>query len=100
MPEGALNTNARVFIKIDAANEVLMLGVWISFPLTRGGYSCQHLNGKFMLADEDSTIPKKELQSLLLGTNLGFLVVKYLGSWVVQKIVCAGSTIALSWDIS
>ena len=35
MPEGALNTNARVFIKVDAANEVLMLGVWISFPLTR-----------------------------------------------------------------
>ena len=76
MPEGAASTGARAIVLVDAAMEMIMLGVWIGFPLRGGGWSCQHLIGRIDLADENSTIPKK-LQGLT-----------------------SGSTIALSWTMA
>ena len=52
------------------------------------------------LADPNSTIPKNELQSLCSGSNLGWTVKKALEDWVVSKIVCSDSNIALCWTLA
>ena len=100
MPEDALNERARAIALVDAALEILMMGVWICFQLVGGGWSCQLLIARSALADENSTIPRNELQALCSGSNLAWTVEKALEDWVVEKIVCSDSTIALSWTMS
>ena len=100
MPEGAASTGARAIVLVDAAMEMAMVGVWIGFPLLGGGWSCQHLIGRSALTEENSTIPKNELQALTSGSNLGWTVMKALDGWIKEKVVGADSTIALSWTMA
>ena len=100
MPEDAANTRARAIVLVDAALEMVMLGVWIGFALLGGGWSCQLLIGRSGLTDENSTIPKNELQALTSGSNLGWTVMKALEGWIMEKIVGSDSTIALSWTMA
>ena len=100
MPKDAANTRARAIVLVDAALEVVMLGVWIGFALLGGGWSCQLLIGRSGLTDENSTIPKNELQALTSGSNLGWTVMKALEGWIMEKIVGSDSTIALSWTMA
>ena len=99
MSEDALNDRARAIALMDAALEICMMGVWIGFQIITGGWSCQLLIARSALADENSTIPKNELQALCSGSNLGWTVEKALEGWVVEKIVGSDSTIALSWTM-
>ena len=100
MPETALNTRARAITTVDAAMEMIMMGVYICFELIGGGWSCQLLISRAMLADQNGTIPKNELQALCSGSNLGWTVVKSLEDWVYSKITCTDSTIALHWTMA
>ena len=97
MPETAISKEARAIVLVDAAMEMIIVGVWIGFPLLGGGWSCQLLIARAALADENSTIPKNELQGLTAGSNLGWAVEKALEGWIKEKIVASDSTIALSW---
>jgi len=100
MPETAANTRARAIVLVDAALEMLMMAIYIGFELLGGGWSCQLLISRSALADSNSTIPKNELQALCSGSNLGWTVVKSLDDWVVSKITCSDSTIALHWTMA
>ena len=100
MPEDAANTRARAIVLVDAALEMLMMTVYIGFELLGGGWSCQLLISRPALADSNSTIPRNELQALCSGSNLGWTVMKSLEDWVVSKITCSDSTIALSWTLA
>ena len=97
MPEDAASNEARAIVLVDAAMEMIILGVWVGFQLLGGGWSCQLLVARAALADENSTIPKNELQGLCSGSNLGWAVEKALDGWIKDKIVASDSTIALSW---
>ena len=37
MPETAISNEARAIILVDAAMEMIIVGVWIGFPLLGGG---------------------------------------------------------------
>ena len=100
MPENAANSRARAITAVDAALEMLMMAVYICFELIGGGWSCQLLIARAMLASKTGTIPKNELQSLCNGSNLGWTVVKSLDDWVDSKIVCTDSAIAIHWTMS
>ena len=100
MPEDASSSRARAIVAVDAATDVMMLGVWVGFPLVQGGWSCQLLIGRSGLTDENSTIAKNELQALTAGSNLGWTVSKALEDWIVEKAVVADSTIALFWTLA
>ena len=50
-----------------------------------------------MLAKEDSTIPKNELQGLTVGSNLQWIVRKALQDWVSSYILAGDSRVALCW---
>ena len=62
-----------------------------------GGYSNQLMIGRGLLPNEDSTIPKRELEALTAGSNLAWIVRSALANWVEDYIVCSDSTIALCW---
>ena len=97
MPHDALDQKMRLITSVDAAMEILMVGVWSGFRRPGGVWSCQLLIGRTLLADEDSTIPRNELQSLCGGANLSWVVKKALGSWVESSVLAGDSEIALCW---
>ena len=74
MPEGAVSTSMDLIIAVDAAEEVKMAGAWGRFRLKSGLFSCQHVLGRSLLADKDSTIPKVELDALTIGSNMGWIL--------------------------
>ena len=101
MPEDAVSPEMDLIIAGDTAKEFIKIcGVWARFKLKNGSYSNQHLIGRSLLGDEDSSIPKEELESLAMGSNLGWVVRQMLEKWVSDYIVISDSTISLCWVIS
>ena len=97
MPLDAVEDKLRMITLVDAAEDLMMIGVWVGFLRKNGLYSCQHLIGRCLLTDENGTIPKHELQALTGGANLQCVVKKALGDWVTSSIVAGDSVIALCW---
>ena len=102
MPENAVSTDMDLILCVDAAEEIIMIGAWGRFKLKDGQhqFSCQLILGRSMLAGEDSTIPKNELDGLTMGSNLGWILRQSLENWVKSYIVVGDSTIALCWTTS
>ena len=100
MPEGAVSTRMNLIVGVDAAEIIKMVGAWGRFRLKDGSFSCQLVLGRSLLADEDSTIPKNELDSLTMGSNLGWILRQTLESWIDSYIVIGDSTISLCWVTS
>ena len=101
MPEDAVSPEMDLIIAGDTAKEfVKICGVWGRFKLKNGNFSNQHLIGRSLLGDEDSSIPKEELESLTMCSNLGWIVRQMLSKWVRDYIVISDSTISLCWVIS
>ena len=97
MPLDAVSDKMRLITVVDAAMDMLMIGVWCGFLRSDDSWSCQHLIGRALLADEDGTIPRNELQALTGGANLSWVVRQALGDWVQSSILCGDSYIALCW---
>ena len=101
MPKDAVSAEMELIIAGDTAKEfVKICGVWGRFKLRNGSYSNQHLIGRSLLGDEDSSIPKEELESLAMCSNLGWIVRQMLEKWTKDYIVISDSTIALCWVMS
>ena len=89
-----------MIIAVDAAKEMKIVGVWGRFELKEGGFSCNLIIGRHLLSDENSTIPKTELDALTMGSNLGWIVRQALEKWVTSYIMIGDSRIALCWVTS
>ena len=74
MPSNAVSTDMDLIVAVDAATQVKVVGAWGRFRLDSGDFSCQQIIGRSLLADEDSTIPKNELDALTMGSNLSWIV--------------------------
>ena len=74
MPLDAVDNQMRMITLVDAAMGMIMVGTWVGFKRKDNSWSCQHLIGRPLLAKEDSTIPKNELQGLTAGSNLQWIV--------------------------
>ena len=97
MPESAVSIKMDLIVAVDAAKEVKVVGAWGRFKLKDGGFSCQHIIGRALLADVDATIPKNELDALCMGSNLGWILRQTLDDWASSSILIGDSTIALCW---
>ena len=100
MPVDAVDTEINLIVAVDAAESIKMVGGWGRFRLKDGSFSCQLILGRSLLADEDSTIPKNELEALTMGSNLGWILRQTLERWIDSYIVISNSTIALCWVLS
>ena len=97
MPEDAICHKMRLTTAVDAAGEAIVVGVWAGFKRKGGEFSCQQLISRTILTKENSSIPKDELEALTGGSNLCWLVRKWLDDWVESYIVVGDSTISLFW---
>ena len=97
MPSDALDNKMRIITSVDAAQDILMVGIWAGFRRPGNTWSCQHLIGRALLAEEESTIPRNELQALCGGANLSWIVKKSLEDWIESSILVGDSEIALCW---
>ena len=89
-----------LIVACDMAKEIKMVGALGRFRLDTGKFSCQLVMGRSLLADEDGTIPKGELESLTMGSNMGWILRQALENWIESYIVIGDSTIALCWVTS
>ena len=98
MPADAISTDMSVIIAVDASGVIKCAAAWARFKLKNGKYSCQLLFGRVLLASDK--IPRNELEALLMGSNLGWILMLILSDWIVEYIVIGDSTIALCWTVS
>merc|ERR1711888_7936 len=77
-----------------------MVGSWGCFERSNGSWSCQHLLGRSIMADENSTIPKLELEGLCGASNMKWIISKALEDWIDTEVVFGDSRIALFWTTS
>ena len=100
MPPNAVSEKMDLITAVDAASCAKIVGSWGRFRLDNGKFSCQQILGRSLLADEDETIPKKELEALMMGSNLAWIVRQALEGWITSHIVVGDSSIALCWTTS
>ena len=101
VPTDAANLNLELIAAADAANELKIFAVWGRFLRTNGKYSSQLIIGRSLLAKEDSTIPKNELEALTCGSNLLWIVRKALSGWCKDDyVLLSDSVISLCWVTS
>ena len=79
MPNNAVNTDMDIIVAVDAlavdaSEKMKVVGAWGLFRLKSGDFSCQLIIGRSLLADEESTIPKNELDAMTMGSNLCWIV--------------------------
>ena len=72
MPSNAVNCDMDVISGGDASGVIKNAGSWGRFLLDNGNYSCQSILGRPLLAN--STVPKDELESLTMTSNLNWVV--------------------------
>ena len=70
MPPDTILPDMDLIAAGDAAEYVKIVGVWGRFRLKSGKFSCQLLIGRLLRATEDATIPKSELDVLMMTSNL------------------------------
>ena len=97
MPSNAVSAEMDLIIAADASEQVKIVAAWGRFRLDNGEFSCQLVIGRSLLADEDSTISRQELEALTMGSNLSWIVRQALEKWVSSYIVIGDSTISLCW---
>ena len=98
IPVDAVNVFARIILVVDAAEDVLMFTVYIGFKRDDGSWSCDHLIGRSALCS--LTIPRNEMQAMMSGSNLAWLVRKDLSENVEEQLTCGDSEIVLHWILS
>ena len=99
VPEDAVNLDLEIVAAADAA-DLKVAGVWGRFRRSNGQYSCQLLIGRSLLCKAESTVPKDELESLTIASNLLYIVRKALENWVKDYILIGDSVISICWVTS
>ena len=96
VPVNAVNPNSiRLICVSDAAESAGGAALYAGYLLPDGSYSCQLLTAKSKLLN--SSIPRNELEGILLMSELAYLAKKSLGNLVSEVYYFTDSTIALCW---
>ena len=99
IPSDALSCQARILLLCDAANPGIILGGYTCYERPNDEWSCDLLFGKGLLAQENWTIPQKELHGMSALSNLKVVLENCLDSWIQEFFSFGDSEIALSWII-
>ena len=98
IPVDAVSEIARTILVVDAAEDILIFTVYIGFKKEDDSWSCDHLIGRSALSS--LTIPRNEMQSMMAGSNLAWLVRKALNDNIGEQVTCGDSEIVLHWILS
>ena len=99
VPIDAADTKLHLLCCVDAADKLKIVGVWARFRRKDGSFSCQLLIGRSLLS-KGGTIPKEELEALMMGSNLLWICRRALEDWLEDFSLLGDSVIALCWVTS
>ena len=100
MPIDAINTDMRLLVLVDAAKDLLVIWVGVGFQRKNGQWSFSYLIGRSLLCPPESTIPRDELEALVAGSNMLWLLQQILDRWVHSFLLAGDAMIPLHWVIS
>ena len=96
VPTDAVDGKLHLLCCVDAADKLKIVGVWARFRRRDGSFSCQLLIGRSLLS-RGGTIPKEELEALMIGSNLLWICRRALDDWLDDYSLLGDSVIALCW---
>ena len=100
MPEDAIDTKMRLWVLVDAAKDLLCIWAGVGFKRKNGQWSIAFLVARCLLVPIDMTIPRAEMEALVAGSNMLWLLRQILSKWVDSFILAGDAQIALFWVLS
>ena len=100
MPVDAVDTKMRLWVLVDAAKELLVIWAGVGFKRRNGTWSIAFLVGRCLLVPLDMTIPRAEMEALVAGSNMLWLLRQILSKWVESYVLAGDAQIALFWVLS
>ena len=100
MPIDALNTKMRLLVLVDATEELLIVWAGVGFKRKCGSWSSSYLIGRSLLAATDLTIPRDELEALVAGSNMLWILRQILSGWTDTFLLAGDARIPLYWVLS
>ena len=100
MPLDAVDKKMRLMVLVDATQELLVVWSGVGFRRRCGKWSSAFLIGRSILAGVDLTIPRDELEALVAGSNMLWLLRQILNEWTDSFILAGDARIALHWVLS
>eukprot|EP00092_Neocalanus_flemingeri_P018101 GFUD01019591.1.p1 GENE.GFUD01019591.1~~GFUD01019591.1.p1 ORF type:complete len:2548 (-),score=673.50 GFUD01019591.1:927-8570(-) len=100
MPEDAVDSKMRLMVIVDAAQELMVVWAGVGFKRKNGKWSSAYLIGRSLLAHTNSTIPKDEMEALVAGSNMLWLLRQILSHWVDTFLLAGDAQIPLFWVLS
>ena len=100
MPEDAIDTKMKLWVLVDAAKDLLCIWAGVGFKRKNGKWSVAFLVARCLLVPIDMTIPRAEMEALVAGSNMLWLLRQILSKWVDSFILACDAQIALFWVLS
>ena len=94
-PPDTLTSPIRLICMSDAGEKAGGVAIYAGLPLPSGKFSCRLLTAKSKLMD--ATVPRNELNAIMLMAELAFITKRALGNSVKEIIYLTDSSIAMAW---
>ena len=100
MPVDAIDCRMRLWVFVDAAKQLLVVWAGVGFRRRNGTWSIAFLVARCLLIPAGMSIPRAEMEALVAGSNLLWMVRQILSHWVESFILCGDAQIPLFWVLS
>ena len=100
MPIDAKNSKMRLWVLVDASKQLIVICSAVGFKRTNGEWSVAFLVGRCLLVPKDMTIPRAEMEALVGGYNMMWMLRQILAKWIDTFILAGDARIPLFWTLS
>ena len=90
----------RLWVLVDASKELLAVWSGVGFKRKNGSWSSAFLIARCLLVPTDCSIPRAEMEALVAGSNMLWLLHQILSTWVDFFILAGDAQIILHWALS
>ena len=97
MPGDAFDTKMRLWVLVDAAKELMSVWSAAEFKRRDSKWSCAFLVARCGLVPVDCTIPRGEMEALVAGSKMIWILRTMLSKWVDSYILAGDAKIPLFW---
>ena len=82
MPIDAIDTKMRLWVLVDVSKELLAVWSGVGFKRKSGSWNSAFLIARCLLVPLDFSIPRVEMEALVAGSNMLWLLPQILSNWV------------------
>ena len=100
MPVDAIDCRMRLWVLVDATKELIVIWAAVGFKRKNGKWSVAFIVARCLLVPGDMTISRAEMEALVGGSNMMWLLRQILAKWVDTYILAGDARIPLFWVLS